>query len=685
MVKESIKYYDKTVELSIYDPEEVIKRQSLQIDALLYGRLSQDEIKTRSLSKLVQRAEGLKICAMKGWKNVVVCIEKLWAKGDNFGRIQLQEALSLIRTKRVRRILARDEERLWRGTQAMNQVLDAVSPFNVELHTFSKELQYRTADGRFQIEVMAALAGQRPRKDAENIRRIIEKNWQMGFTHGSPAYGYTSQTREVSKLLAPFKEELYKGRRPDEIDEEDLIMINNQIDQRKNELLVEVSKRYPLYKHKYLLDDEAEMVVLCFHCYVNLLWGADRITSYLNDEKGTRESIPFQPDKILKIVSNLYGKTWDEERVRTLLERRVFKTRLGKPWYTETIRKILLNPVYAGWAHYDKHARETYTKPHSNKMRHEMNKNAKHDPITTEECFLKGVEIRKRNLEKLRSKLLFHGEPIKNPKAYPASIILFDELGRHPNGKSAGSRKNYGYYHFNPIRHGTNRRPALSINNREVDRAIVEGLQRWLEAPDTIMRVVEEHNKKNTLRKPDAGELNERLSQERADYEKKQAKFIRLLEESDDSDVQQLAKLKIQEFTAMLNEVKSKIDSVAGTRIACLEKIDPEEGKRYLKNLGKFLAAKTDRLAELYRLLKAYHNLNVLVKDKENLILSLEVGCDGKTVLNDSPSLDGNAVLVYPTSFRKDHAVEAAAHHSARSHPGRGARNHQDSFRGGHA
>jgi DNA invertase Pin-like site-specific DNA recombinase len=684
MIKESIKYYDKTVDLSIYEPEEVLKRPSIQVDVLLYGRLSEDEIKTRSLSKVVQRSEGLKICAMKGWKNVVICIEKLFAKGDNFGRTQLQEALALVRTKRVRRILARDEERLWRGTQVLNQVLDAVIPFNVEIHTFSKELLYRTADGRFMIEVMAAAAGQRPRKDAENIRRIIEKNWQMGFTHGSPAYGYTSQTREVSKLLAPFKESLYEGRRPDEIDEEELIRINNQIDQRKNELLVEVSKRYPLYKQKYLYDDEAEMVVLCFHCYVNLHWGADRITSYLNDEKEVREVILPQVDRILKIISPAFRKNWTEERVIKLLERWVFETRLGKPWYTETVRKLLVNPVYIGWGHYDKHARETYTRPHSNKLRHEMNKNAKHDAIVTEECFFKAVEIRKQNLEKLRSKLRFNGEPIKNPKVYPASIILFDELGRQPHGKSAGSRKNFGYYHFNPIRHGINKRSALSINNKVLDQTLVEGLQKWLEDPDTVLKVVEEHNSEIMAKKPIDG-LKDRLLQEKTDLEKKLNKFVRLLEESDDQDVQQLARSKIGEFTGKLNEVKQKIEAVPDSVSPYLKKLDREEGKGYLRSLAKFLLAKTDRLAELYRLLKAYHNLNVLVKDKENLILSLEVGCDGKAVLNNAPSLDGNGVLVYPTSFGKDHARAKAPHHSSRPVARRGAGDHEDPFRGRYA
>ena len=276
-----------------------------------------------------------------------------------------------------------------------------------------------------------------------------------------------------------------------------------------------------------------------------------------------------------------------------------------------------------------------------------MNKNAKHEAIITEECFFKAVEIRKQNFEKLRSKLRFNGEPIKNPKAYPASIILFDELGRQPHGKSAGSRKNFGYYHFNPIRHGINRRPALSINNKELDKTIVEGLQKWLEDPDTILKVVEEHDAEIIAKKPIDG-LKDRLLQEKTDLEKKQNKFVRLLEESDDQDVQQLAKSKIQEFTARLNEVKQKIEAVPDSMSPYLKKLDREEGKNYLRSLAKFLLIKTDRLAEIYRLFKAYHNLNVLVKDKENLVLSLGVGYDGKSTLDNSPSFDNNTMLVYP-------------------------------------
>jgi DNA invertase Pin-like site-specific DNA recombinase len=663
MEQVTVKLYNRTVALDVYSAEEAISAKGISIDAAIYGRLSQDEIKTRSLSKKVQRTEALKICATNDWKRVAVCIERDFAKGDDFSRPKLQEVLQLVKLGRTKRILARDEERLWRGTATMNQVVNAVAPYGVSLHTFAGPLDFRSADGRFRLEIMAALAGQRPRKDAENIRRIIEKNWEMGYTHGSPAYGYTTQTREVSKLLASCKEDLYKGRAAEDIDEEELLRINNEIDQRRTELLVEVSRRYPTFKIKYILDDEADMVVLCFHCYVNLRWGSDRIVSYLNDEKTMRDDIPFRPDDILSTISEEHRKTWDKARIRSLLNRRVFKTRLGKPWYINTVRNILSNPVYVGWATYDCEARAMYAKPRSNKLLHQRNKNAKHTAIITEACFLKAVEIRAENFQKLRPKLHFKGEGIRNPKSYPATVVLVDDLGRRPAGKSAGSEHGYGYYLFKAIRHGVNRRGSLALNNRETDRAILEAIQARISEPETVLKIIREHNQRIKGGGTERSAGVEELTSQRSLLEKKQSKYMRLLEDAEDEDIEKVARAKIAEFTSAMAQVDAKISLVKAQSKVTLGAVDYKQGAQYLKQLNEHLSRHPDRLGDLLRLLKDHHNLKVLAKSKADLILSLEFGYDGQSIHTNGP--DFSARLVYPPRLGKNHAGSPPAHDSA--------------------
>ena len=59
-------------------------------------------------------------------KKLVICIENKFAKGDDFNRYELQRAIQLIKTGRVRRLISRDVERLWRGTEVFNKIINEI-------------------------------------------------------------------------------------------------------------------------------------------------------------------------------------------------------------------------------------------------------------------------------------------------------------------------------------------------------------------------------------------------------------------------------------------------------------------------------------------------------------------------------------------------------------------------------
>jgi site-specific DNA recombinase len=299
-----------------------------------YVRVTQEESVTADLSIPNQIARARELAAVRGWNDYRIYVEprhvsaKLWIEK----RPALKELLDDVAAGRIIGVCARHTDRLWRNSRVQGRILDALRVRRVDLWDFAHQYDYKSAHGRFSLQVLGAASELEVNLTSERIREMKRGKALKGKTGGgTPPFGYTSQARRIHEL-----EEA--GHTPDEAYRQACL-------------------EFPVGKCWYIDEKEAEVVRLVFELYTSpqYRYGCKRIVQYLNE--------------------------------------RGYKRRGGSVWLFPPIMRMINNPVYAGFTTFDEEAYKDRLP--SQQPRHRQARfKAEHEPIVSAEVWEKAQQIK---------------------------------------------------------------------------------------------------------------------------------------------------------------------------------------------------------------------------------------------------------------------------------------------------
>lgn len=262
-----------------------------------YVRVTNQESLKADLSIPNQIARAKEIAAERGWSDWRIYVERknvtaeLWVEK----RPALRSLVEDIVAGRIIGICARHTDRLWRGNEIQSRLCNLLREHGVELWDFSTRHEYKSAHGRFALQVLGAVSELEVNVTSERIREMKRGKARKGKTGGGPpAFGYTSQSRRIQQIVA--------------------------LGHSEDEAYRQACLDFPVGKTWYIDEKEAEVVRLIFDLYTSseTRYGTKRIGRYLNA--------------------------------------RGYKTRTGCSWLSNYIRSIINNPAYAGFTTFDEAA-----------------------------------------------------------------------------------------------------------------------------------------------------------------------------------------------------------------------------------------------------------------------------------------------------------------------------------------
>ena len=303
-----------------------------------YVRVTREESVKADLSIPNQIARAKEVASLRKWPHWKVYVEPKHVSGELWlnKRPALRELVQDVNAGHVTAVCARHTDRLWRTSEIQSQLISILRERSVEVWDFSQRHEYKTAHGRFSLQVLGAAAELEVNLTAERIREMKRGKARKGKTGGGPPpFGYTSQSRRLGQLL--------------------------QAGYDQDEAYAKACTEFPVGKRWFIDEEEATVVRLIFEQYTapKSRLGSKRIARHLNS----------------------LG----------------YKTRTGMAWLAPYIRRMVANPAYAGYTTYDEDSYEKRLDSRLPRDRQTLYK-GEHEPLISLATWQKAQNDRKEGI-----------------------------------------------------------------------------------------------------------------------------------------------------------------------------------------------------------------------------------------------------------------------------------------------
>lgn len=542
-----------------------------------YVRVTSDESVKKDLSIPNQCRRAIEIAKLRGWHDYRIYVEPVNVSAELWTdkRPAFKEMLDDVAVGRIIGICARHTDRLWRNNDVLGKLIAMLRPQGVELWDFNSRFEYKSAHGRFSLQVLGAASELEVGLVAERIREMKRGKALKGKTSGGPPpFGYTSQSHRKAQLVAA-------GLSPDDAYRQACI-------------------DYPVGKTWYINEDEATIVRLVFELYTSphYRYGCRRISRHLNT-MGHR------------------GRT---------------KLRFA----AGTIMKILNNPAYAGYTSFDEAAYERRLPSKSPRHKQKLYM-GEHPALITPTVWQLAQDIKAAEGKITRMRMLRHCGNETAPAFSLTGILKCPNCGGSLHGRSTNKKvngqQNYRYY-FCANRHnrGADECTFRSLSATIVQDAVWNWLHDILGAPEFVMEYVERMQKRLHAEQPDGAKHLQVLRKQRDTIKGSIAKYFRVFEELSEPDVAVLD--RVRELRTELQTVETEIAKLEARTIPIEQKINPERIRHYLEKLRGRITEQSNYQRAIFQELKRTHDFDVRLSPTGNE-LTVSVALPSDKMLGD--------------------------------------------------
>ncbi len=522
-----------------------------------YVRVTREESVTADLSIPNQIARAEEIAAARGWSDWKIYVEpkhvsaELWADK----RPALRELLADVAAGRVRGVCARHTDRLWRGVDIQARVLEPLRAHNVELWDFSVRHEYKSAHGRFSLEVLGAASALEVGLTAERVREMKRGKARAGKVGGGPPpFGYTSQSRRMR--------DLERG--------------GMGSDQAYQQACTEI----PVGKRWVIDESEAEVVRFIFELYT---------------------------DPAHRLGCN---------RIARRLNQRGFKTREGCAWLSNTVRKTINNPAYAGLTSFDERAYEERSPSRRPRHQQELFK-GEHPAIVSPDLWRQAQVIKATENTVQRQK--------DGPKA---SEFTLTGLFRCPRCSSRmigkGSTHSARRYYICSRRH--NGGPELCqfplVNATALQREVWGWLHGVLTSPELVRAQLERVQRRSAKQAPRAQSKLPALERERDEMS---ARLKRYYDAFEKGEIDATFRDRVAELQGKIATVGQDIEQLRAKAEPASERVTEQQIVKRLTRLRALLEAHPERQRALLLEFHRSHDLRVQAKTSEEFTVSIAI------------------------------------------------------------
>ncbi|MBK9260409.1 MAG: recombinase family protein [Polyangiaceae bacterium] len=519
-----------------------------------YVRVTTEESVKKDLSIPNQCNRAIEIAKARGWHDYRIYVEpvnvsaELWTDKRPAFKQMLDDAAA----GRIIGICARHTDRLWRNNDVMGKLIGVLRPHGVELWDFNSRYEYKSAHGRFSLQVLGAASELEVGLVSERIREMKRgkalKGKQSG---GAPPFGYTSQTHRKAQLIAD-------GYSPDDAYRQACV-------------------EYPVGKTWYINEDEAAIVRLIFELYTShqYRYGCKRIARHLN----------------------MAG----------------YHRRLAGPFVHSTVVKILKNPVYAGYQSFDEVAYERRVP--SKLPRHKQTLFAgEHPAIIEPNVWHLAQEIRASESKINRIRNSPAGATIEMFSL--TGLLKCPLCGGSLHGKWTTRRaipeRNYRYYYCSRRHDGGPEACSFpAIPATPLQDAVWNWLHEILASPEFVMEHFQRMQKGMKAEQPDAMKRLATLQRKRDTLKGAIAKYFKAFEACPNPDAAVLE--RVRELRAELQNVEGEIVNMESRTPPVERALNPDRVRHYLAQLRERIAARTDYQRAIFQELKRSHDFHIRV------------------------------------------------------------------------
>lgn len=524
--------------------------------AIIYARLSRDS--ETGLSIPAQIREGKEYAKKLGFNDVTVVIEEkpVSASVPFADRDGGCKVVKLIASGNYGQLIIRERSRATRDLEDSIRFRHLLVENEVTLHTADGPVALASPANRFTENVAASFDQYEKEICSDRQRKAKKQKASMGqHVGGPPPFGYQSQTTFAKQL------------RDQGADAE--------------VALGEAQTRYPLKGHLYPSDAEAPIVKKVFSLYIDERLGCRAIAKTLNQLGCFRRS--------------------------------------GLRWCPDKIRRIINDPVVAGYIPFDevRYARGGTGPATPKHLQHRYP--GKHEPIVTPKIWEQVQAIKNGN----RCKVTGVGDASASNQKYPLSGVLRCRCGSAM--KAVGSNGHRYLVCYKRRDYGTDDiggcdGPRVDMKKAEV--AFWGSLHDLLGSPelvDAILGAAASLIEGRSEQEDQGPTAHQQLAKIVTDIE-------RWFERHDvaKTDVErEIAHSRLVSLTERKKELQSLASDERAVPPSASLLLTRDEVERYMGTLGEAIERSKDKGCGLVQLLAEHHALRVELLDDQTLLISM--------------------------------------------------------------